>query len=218
MEKLTDLQKKIYNCYLKHSRYGLPFNPRQNFESINEFTLLNLKKISSLFSKHKHLDMDTFFMAPLTVYKDMEYPKLDFFSSRSAIRAYSLYNKKKENENPENQFDSIKNSFHFILKFCIDNKIQLKDYLIHKNGLILSWMTHYRERKINIYSLMEIGDLVSLIDNQPKDIVDILTDSLSDKIHTFKIRYKNSQKTVDYVKKGTSLINNFLKKQLHSSK
>jgi len=218
MEELTEFQKRIYNTYLKYSRNGMPFKYRENFDKMSDFMVLTLKKLSLFFNKHEHLNLNDFFEAPLEVYEDQPYPKIDYFLSRSAIRSYSIFKTQKENQNPEKQLDSIKESFLFIMKFCLENHISVESYLNHKNGISCSWLNHYRERKINPYSLMELGDLIKSIDEHPKDIIDLFAQDLNDKIIKFKIRYKQSPKTIDFVKNGTDKIKVFVKKKLQSRK
>jgi hypothetical protein len=218
MEEISEFQKKIYNIYLKYSRQGMPVKFRKNFDNISEHTLLNLKKLSAFFNKHNHLNLEDFFEAPILVYPDQPYPKIDYFLSRSAIRSYSIFKREKENQNPEKQFESIKESFLFIMKFCLNNSIQVEHYLNHRTGVSASWLNHYRERKINPYSLMELGDLIKSIDEHPKDVVDLFTENLHDRIISFKMRYRQSNKTIEYVKKGTEKIKTFIKKELNNPK
>lgn len=218
MEELTENQKRIYNCYLKHSRQGKPFQYRKNFDDVSEYILLNLKKLDSFFSKYKHINIEDFFSSPNHIYPDNPYPKLDFFNKRTAIKLYSILGKLKEDQNPEKQVEEIKNSFSFIGSFCIKNKILLNQYLQHKTGLIPTWMNHYRERKINPYCLMELGDVIGSIDQNPKDIMDLFSLNFSDKIVTFKTRYKKSQKTINLVREATNKISTFVKKELQKQK
>jgi hypothetical protein len=65
---------------------------------------------------------------------------------------------------------------------------------------------------------MELGDIITIVDEQPKDILDIFSENLKDRIVTFKIRYKQSHKTVEYVKRGTDKIKVFIKKELQYKK
>ena len=118
MQEINEFQKKIYNIFLKNSRHGKPFKYRESFDDISDYISLNLNKLSLFFSKHPHLNINDFFDAPLSLYSDQPYPKLDYFLSRSAIRSYSIYKNQKEDQNPEKQFDSIKDSFMFIMKYC----------------------------------------------------------------------------------------------------
>jgi|688.fasta_scaffold474635_2 hypothetical protein len=214
MEQLEDFQKRIYNTYLKTSRKGLGIKFRKNFDNISEYHVLNLKKLSSFFKKYPHINVDEFFDAPTSVYENEPYPQLSFFNSRSAIRCYSLYKKKIEDQNPEQQSESIKNSLIFIGSFCIQNNIDISEYLNHKTGCITSWLEHYRQRKINPYSLMEIGDIISNIDKHQEDELCLFSENLKEKIHLYKIRYRKSKKTMDLVKSGTNKISFFIKKRL----
>lgn len=218
MQNITESQKKIYNIYLKNFRYGKPYKYRKDFNDISEYTSLNLNKLDIFFLKFKNIKIEDFFEAPNLIYENQPYPKLDYFNTRSAIRAYSISNKKKEDQNPEKQFEEIKQSFLFIMKFCLDQKIEVQHYINHKTGMIYSWMNHYRERNINIYSLLEFSDIIKTIDETPNDILDIFSKDLSDKIIKFKIRYNSSSKTIDYVKRGMEKIKDFIKKELQKTK
>jgi hypothetical protein len=53
--------------------------------------------------------------------------------------------------------------------FCLENKILLEDYIYHKTGYMYSWLNHYREHRINPYSLIELGDFIKVLDKIPKD-------------------------------------------------
>lgn len=218
MQKITETQKKIYNIYLKNSRYGKPYKYRKDFDDISEYIFINLEKLDVFFSKFKNIKIEDFFEAPNLIYDNQPYPKLDYFNTRSAIRAYSISNKQKEEQNPEKQFEDIKQSFIFIMKFCLDQKIEIENYINHKTGIIYSWMNHYRERNINIYSLMEFSDVIKTIDETSNDVLDIFSKDLSNKIIKFKIRYNSSSKTVDYVKRGIQKIKDFVKKELQKPK
>jgi hypothetical protein len=214
MEELEDLQKRIYNIFLKNSRKGLGYSYRKNFDNISEYHILNLKKLSTFFRKYPHIDINEFFESPSLIYNGEPYPQLSFFNSRSAIRCYSLYKKKQEDQNPEQQIESIKNSLIFIGSFCIQKNIMLSEYLSHKTGCISSWLEHYRQRKINPYSLMEIGDIISNIDSHQDDELALFSENLKEKIYSYKIRYKQSKKIINLVKAGTDKINFFIKKRL----
>lgn len=214
MEELTEKTKRIYNTYLKFSRYGKPYQYRKNFDNLSDYIILNLKKLETFFSKYPHININNFFEAPISIYPDNPYPKLDYFNTRVAIRVYSLFNKKKEDENPENQSDSIKEGFSFMGMFCIKNKITIDQYLNHKTGITPTWLDHYRQRKINPYCLMEIGDIIRTLDDIPSDVVDLFSENFNNKIVTFKVRYNQSNKTIALVKQATNKIREFVKKQL----
>lgn len=211
--ELTQQEKNIYNCFLKHFRKGLPYQPRKDFSDITPIILTNLKKLSYFFSKFPHITYDDFFGAPNILHPDEKCPPLSFFTTRPAIRAYSLSFKKKQDESPENQLDNIKDGFHFIGMFCLKNKITIDQYLSHKTLNMPTWMQHYREHNINPYCLMELGDLDIFRDGD-EEALSIWCGDFYEKINSFRTRYYNSQKTKKYVKEAIKKINDFLKKQV----
>lgn len=218
MNILTDFEKKIYNCYLKNFRKGEPYKLRKDFSNINPNIAVSLKKISYFLSKYSHIKMEEYFEAPNFLYKDEKYPPLASFTGRAALKNYAIYQKQKEDRNPESQFEEIKNSFKFIGLFCVENKIPLNQYLTHKTSYMISWLNHYREHKINPYCLFELGNVLLVLDKIPKDELTLFSQSLYDNILAYKNRYTNSPKTKNYctelVKRITKFVNeeNSLKK------
>lgn len=89
----TDLEKTIYNEYLKESRKSKnkPYKIRKNFSKINESTKLSLKRLSNLFTKHKEIDISDFFKAPYSVYSESETFLLKFYTTQKAITVYKIF-------------------------------------------------------------------------------------------------------------------------------
>ena len=214
MTQITDIEKKIYNLYLKHSRKGLGYKTRKDFSDMDENVCTSLIKISKFLKTYNHIDWNEYFESYGELHPSEKYPNLNFFTSRLALKNYSLYKKQKELRDPENQLDDIKLSMRFIGLFCIENKIELKKYIFHKTGYTYSWLNHYREHRINPYSLMELGDIVLVLDNLENDIKTLFASNLDKNLIAFKTRYQNSQKTKSYVKELTSVIEKFVKKEL----
>jgi len=211
---LTDTEKKIYNIYLKNSRKGQPYQPRKNFDDLDPNTIAYLFRIGSFLKRYHHIDWNEYFESFNSLYPNEKYPPLNYFVSRSAIKNYALYQKQKEDRDPEKQFDEIKKSMKFIAHFCLQNKIYLEDYIYHKTGYMYSWLNHYREHRINPYSLMEIGNVLLILDKVPKDELYLFATNLQENIVAFKSRYIQSPKTQNYVKKITNVIKDFVKNQL----
>jgi hypothetical protein len=46
--QLTEKEKNIYNCFLKHFRNGDPFTPRKNFTDISITIITDIKKLYRL--------------------------------------------------------------------------------------------------------------------------------------------------------------------------
>lgn len=209
MTDITEKQKQIYNCYLKFSRNGEPYNPRKNFDNINASTKIDLYKLENFFNKFKHINLNFFFESFSFVYPNEKYPPLSFFTSRKAIKCFSLYKEHKENSSPDSQLDEIKNSIIFLGSFCLREKILLQNYIKHKTLCMPTWVKHYKEGKINIYSLIAIGFSTELFMLQ-EDERDIWVPNLLKNVESYKIRFNNcvskkkimlwTEKTKDFVK------------------
>ena len=215
MSSLTKHEENIYNCFLKAYRKGQTFQPRKDFSRITPTILLSLKKLNAFFAKFKHISPDDFFAAPNVLHPDEPCPHIDFFITRTAIRAYSLSIKKREDESPEKQSEKIKESIRFIAMFCLKNRILLDEYLKFKVANMPVWMQHYREHTVNPYSLMEIGS-IDTFKNLAEDEKALWAGDFFEKIDCYKTRYHNSPKTKFLVREATKKIKDFLKKELQT--
>ena len=205
---MTHLEKQIYNCYLKHSRFGQPWKARNNFDNVKPDIKNHLNHLNEFFKKFSFINLDDFFYAPIGLRPDEPYPYLDYFCSRKAIKTYNLYKTKSRNENPDNQLEDIKKGLEFITKYCLENKISLQDYIHQKQGLMPIWAEHYRQYQVNPYCLMEIGDLQ--LDNFSQDELELWMPNLSETFMAFKTRYANSSQARTLVKKATSQLKDFI--------
>ena len=214
MTELTDFEKRIYNCYLKNFRKGQPYRPRKDFSDINPNILVSIKKISYFLNKFPHIKPEEYFEAPNVIFNDDKYPPLNFFTGRTALKNYSLYQKQKENRNPEEQFEEIKKSYQFIALFCVGSKIELNKYLSYKVASIYCWINHYREHRINPYCLFEIGDIMYHLNSIPEDELNLFAQNLNDNIVAYRNRYSNSIKTQNYCKEIIKRISKFIIEEL----
>jgi hypothetical protein len=210
MLNLLDNEKNIYNCFLKHSRKGQPYTPRKDFNGLDQNTLASVKKISLLLSRYNHIKVEDYFKAFNVLHPDEKYPTIAYFATLAATKNYSIFKKQEEDEDPEKQFDKIKDSFHFIGMFCLQNKIPLEKYSTHKTGYILSWLNHYREHRINPYSLMEFTGIYESFTSLEKDEIELFASNLHDKFIAYKTRYRSSKPTQDLVKSATNKIKEFV--------
>lgn len=215
MSNLSQQEKNIYNCFLKHFRNGMPYQPRKDFSSISPTIVVQLRKLNSFFCQFPHITVEDFFGAPRELHPDENCPPLQFFITRPAIRAYSLVMKKREDNSPEKQLDKIKDSFHFIAMFCLKNRIQLDQYLSHKTKSMPTWMQHYREHHVNPYALLELGNIDRFRTMNEEELV-FWSGDFFDKIDTYKTRYFTSDRTKALVKEAVRKIKEFLKKELQT--
>lgn len=210
---MTDFEKNIYNTYLIVSRTALnqPYTIRKNFDKITSKTNNILKRLSYFFNKHNQIKIQTFFEAPYKIHNnENKYVSIDYYITRAAIKDYTVYCDKLEQTSPDNRLDYIKESLHFIGMFCLRNKISLDQYLLHKTGCIYSWTLHYKERRISIYTLFELGDVCSIIKSMNIDERDLFLRDLPNTVDTFKTRYYNATNTRKFVKDGVNRLQIFL--------
>lgn len=213
MNQLNKVEQDIYNCFLKHFRNGLPYQPRKDFSDITSENIVLLRRMYNFFSKFPHIKWDEFFGAPRGLHPEEKCPPLKFFTTRAAIRAYSLYHQQLEDQSPEKQFDKIKESLRFIAVFCLANNINLDQYLTYKIGRMPAWTQHYREHNINPYSIMELGNTSSL-SNMSEDEQAIWAPNIFNNLNAIRTRYHNSPKTKSFVKEATKKIKNFIIEEL----
>ena len=80
-----------------------------------------------------------------------------------------------------------------------------------------AWLNHYREHRINPYSLMELGNTTNVFNLLTEDERELYSNTMLDKFETFKNRYHGSPKTKSFVRLVTNKIEDFLKKELHNA-
>ena len=163
INNLTELEKHLFNKHLAVSRSerNKPFRIRKDFSDIvNTDKHKFLKRISILFTKHPEISPDTFFKAPYKLYTDVQYFGLDYFSTMRAVKAYTTYKKQIFLQDPDSQIEQVKESLKFIAHFCIENNIHFHQYPYHRASDLFTWMQHYKQSKINAYSVMEFPNIL----------------------------------------------------------
>jgi hypothetical protein len=213
---ITEKQKQIYNCYLKHSRKGEPYNPRKNFDDVNSSTRFELFKLENFFNKFKHINLNFFFESFCFVYPDEKYPPLSFFTTRKAIKCFSMYKKHKENMSPDTQLEEIKQSIVHIGSFCLRQNILFESYIKHKTLCMPTWVKDYKEGKINIYSIIAMG-VSPEIGVLEEDERNIWIPNLLENIESYKIRLNNS-KSKEKINAWIEKTKNFVKNSLTNYK
>lgn len=212
--QLTEREKNIYNCFLKHFRNGEPFKPRKNFDDISISTITDIKKISRLLEKYDYINWDEYFGSIRMLKPEEKCPNLNFFTTRSAIKFYNLLKKQQENTNPDLQIDDIKKSLHYIGMFCLKNKINLNDYINHKTNLMYTWIKDYQEHRINIYSILELGDISGQLKKLSEDERELYANEIFNTISNAKMLYHRNQIVKNIIKQSHQKIQTFLKNNL----
>lgn len=218
---LTDLEKLLYNKHLSTYRRlkNKPFKFKKNFTDIeNTDKHKHLTRIATLFKKHRELNIDVYFEAPYKLYPDVEYFGLDYYSTLRAVRSYTLYKKTLFLQDPDSQLEDVKDSLSFITKFCIQQKILLHQYPFFRQTDTFAWLTHYKENKINIYSIMEFSNVVSSVQTLAEDIQRMFVKDFVEQFKSLHLLYIKSQLLRPYLKKTVPLLNNFVNQQLTKTK
>jgi len=217
--QLTDLEKHIYNKHLAISKTERkkPFKLKKDFSDVSNTDKHKfLKRIAILFIKHPDLDQDLFFKSPYKLYPDVGYFGLDYFSTMRAVRSYTIYKKQLFLQDPDSQLEFAKDSLRFISNFCIQQEIHIHQYPYHKPSDIYTWMQHYKQNKISIYSIMEFPDIYSNIRNLSTDVQKFFVSDFVDQFQTIQTIYNNSKQIKPYIQKALPILSNFVNSQLTS--
>lgn len=210
---ITEFDKLIYNTFLRVSRSKnkLPFKLRKNFDKLNNETFVSIKKVSNFLKRFPHIKIEEYFKAPYSIYSDEEYFPLEYYHSLKATKAYTLFNKKQENLDPDSdeQLIGIKESILFIKNFCMSKNLSPANYINHKTNNEYSFILHLKEHKVNIYTLLGYSGFEKTIKQRDAEVVKfIIGENLYNNISVYRTKLYNSQKASKLVELGLKKILN----------
>lgn len=215
---VTDLEKKIYNTYLKITRTkkGVPFRYRMNFTDFEtNKNYVYVKRIANLLKKNKNVLIEDYFSAPYEVYDAVdEFYTLKFYASIKAVGVYKLYIKKAEDESPDSdrQITELKKSLRFVYQYCLNNNIgSVEEYLKKQDGHVYAWMKHYTNLDISVIFLLENDIVYDILMSIDEDVRDMMLGGLEKKYFKLRENYLKSNKGKSILKNGITLINKKLK-------
>jgi hypothetical protein len=220
LNNLTELEKHLFNKHLAVSRSerNKPFRIRKDFSDIvNTDKHKFLKRISILFVKHPEISPDLFFKAPYKLYPDVQYFGLDYFSTMRAVKAYTTYKKQTFLQDPDSQLEQVKESLKFIAHFCIEHNLYFHQYPYHRTTDLFTWMQHYKQSKINAYSVMEFPNIFSSVKSLAEDIQKIFVSEFVEQFQNLYTSYNKSQELKPYIQKAIPVLSNFVERQLTST-
>lgn len=191
-------EKIIYNIFLKTSRSksGLPYRLRKQWHGFEDTpSYAHILKLKNFFSRNSSVNVAEFFEAPYTIYPGESGFDLDFYSSQKAIKIYTLSLKKKMLLDPDSDYhlNAVSRGLKFILNFCIENNLQLKDYLNYNTGIQRQFISHLKERKISIYNLFAFTDFDKKFKLEDPDILRFTLGEIYDNIDIYRTKYLNSR-------------------------
>jgi hypothetical protein len=215
--QVSEFEEHIYNLHLKTTRQKnkQPYKLRKNFVSLDDISKIYLKKLSTFFAKHKHIDIEDFFVAPFTIYPDETFFDLQYFTTLKAVKSYTLYQKYLQNLAPDSpdQLLRIQKSIKFILNFCKENKIKIDDYISHKEDNVPSFLIHLKEHKINTYTLHGFNNFEQMFRKVDTEIIKFMFDEqIYEQVRVTKIKLHGSTKAKAFVELGLQKASEILKK------
>jgi hypothetical protein len=215
---VTNLETRIYNTHLIVSRTlkNKPFKIKKSFEGFEEDPkYFSVKRLSTFFTRYPDIDMELYFKAPYKLYPDVAYFDLNYFASPRAIKSYTIYKQLLTKSSPDSQYDEVKESLLFICKFCVQNKIQLHDYLEHsENSSENSWVYHIKKNLINPYSIMEFDNVSSYINKMPEDTRELFLGDFGKNFLDYRQKYINSDKLRPFLTKAFIKLKLFIDKNI----
>lgn len=154
---MTDIQKGIYNQYLKAIAKvnNRPYKLRKDFEKLEEELKAVLYRLELFFNKFNHIDPYNFFLAYLE-YREIKFANLSDYLTQKAIIAYSKHNKNKYDEyvDSNKSLEDFVQGFKNIVAFCLSNNLPTKEYRMAVNNINVPWiLIHLNEQKISYYHL-----------------------------------------------------------------
>jgi hypothetical protein len=206
---ISDFEKQIYNTYLSTYKkaQGKPFTYRKKFDDIDESTAFLLKKLAIFFNNYKAVKLADFFQAPYKIYNE-QFFDLSFYISPKATKAYTLYQKKIQTENPDNSeiLEFTANSLKFIKNFCNSKNINVKDYLNYADGSTPFYMKHLQEHNVNFYSLFGYNDFHKRFKSIGYELSRFMLGDITDSVDTMYNNFVKSTKNKVLVREGLKKI------------
>jgi len=208
---ISDFEQLIYNTHLRISRQkkNLPFKYRKDFTHLNNIYINSVKKIAIFLAKFPHIKLEDFIRAPYEIYSDESYFELDYYTTLKATKAYTLFIKRRESLDPDNeeQLNYIIESLKFISTFCKEQGIDIANYIEHRTGNSSSYILHLKEHRVNVYSLFGFSNFERSIRSQDTEIVKfILSEDFLNMLSNFRLKFFASKKAKRLVELGIQKI------------
>jgi hypothetical protein len=200
---ISKKEEQIYNSHLYTSRSvkNKPTRFRNNFDNLADKDVVYLKKLSKFFYNYKHINLQDWFMAPYKIYTgENEYYDLHFYTTRKALKCYTMYIKQQETEDPDSDDVSkrMKECLAFVYRYCVENNMTLDQYKQSRIENLPTIVVHLKEHKINFYTLhlLEVDAIIKTVETA------ILNFIVGDFWNTFsqtRVKFANS----NYLKQKT---------------
>jgi len=216
---VTQLEKNIYNTYLKVSRskHNKPYKYRKNFDSFEDNeNYIYVRKLYQFFRKFPHIKIEDFFNCPYEVYPDTDIYDLRFYTTPKAVKMYGTYTIQRDNEDPDSEYQIkfITDSLMYVFTFCKQNNIcTSQQYMDHMTNDIHTFIMHIRERQVSFYTLFGFDKFSSILSSYPQSQIQFtLGKNFENNLALYKTRYYNSRKAKTVIQSGLAKIDKLLHK------
>ena len=205
---ISKKEEQIYNSHLYASRsaQNKPTRFRNNFDNLAEKDIVYLKKLSAFFSRYRHINLQDWFISPYKVYEET-YFDLHFFTTRKALKCYSMYMKKKETQDPDSDssISQIKECLSFVYQYCKDHNLSLDEYVKSVDGNLPLILTHLKKHKINFYMLhlLEVDAIIKTVETP---ILNFIINDFWDLYSQTRTKFTGSNVLKHKARKGKQII------------
>ncbi len=197
---MTEFEQLIYNLHLKVSRtvQNKPYRFRNNFEKLGEDKQMYCKKLAQFFTKHKHINIETFFKSPYHIYEDKPNLDLKFYTSLKACKLYFdfIKSKNKHDINSKETKSFYKNSALFVTKYCIENKITWDEYIIYKVNefdRVNAFFSHLKNGDVSIYFLMSFNNFEPEFKKHDREVIMHMLNDTINSISQHRLKFYNKK-------------------------
>jgi hypothetical protein len=201
----------IYNAYnrIQRKRKGLPYKNRKDFSDIqNNENYATLLKLEQFFKRNHYININDFFESPHDLYADENYFKLDFYLSQKAMKAYSIYQRKKVFSDPDSDIQRkfVLEGWKYIYDFCVQENINLDQYIDHKTNLLNTVFIHLKEKNVSIYNCLVFDNFQRVVNSQNYEMLEFMLGDLVSKIPIFRTRFYSSKKCKKIAQGGYEIL------------
>ena len=203
---MTDREKLIYNTYIRVSRrnQNKPYKERKKFDGFEkEENYPFVKKLGIFFNKYQHIKVEEFFAAPYLVYEDKKYYDLRFYTTYQAVKVYTIYENKIQNQSPDDELilTRTKEGVKFIQEFCKTHDIPLSGYFDHKTDNLNSFWLHLKNRNVSLYCLFLTDKVQEIYRSSDKELLRFMIPGVMENIGIYRNQLYSSEKMKELINK-----------------
>jgi hypothetical protein len=176
---MKEIEEKLYNMYLRvnRTRQGKPYQPRKNFDKFEEKKEYpHIQRLGIFFEHYPHMFREEYFHAPYEMYSDVNQKLMDgrplhikFYASHKAFVLVCQYLRMMQLRSPDTLIGFWNTSGRFIVDYCKNKNITLKDYIQGSSESPPLYFEHLKNHQISWYFLFVIPNALSIVNAMSRD-------------------------------------------------